>query len=512
MLKKVNNVFILILLFTVISVQGFSQPLDSNRSVIIKTIRINGKVKSNNGSKIVIASKDSLSLEFGLSADNKSPRDAFLFKIILSTEVDSSVYNSGSTSISYAGLNKNKYTLTIGAFDLQRRWSAKSVVFNFEVDDEEAALIKKLDSINDTNLKLIGKVAGTKPEGSSSNGLFPEKWTIYIIIFLIITVLVLLVILFYRFLSFQKWSIKSNKNKKEKSMQDDRNYISRDEYNRLLTENGSLKAEIAGLRGQIDALMVRGDQLTRQNRELQSSIAKLNNSKDELEDLQRQKDELFAVIIHDIKNPAALIKSLAELLTSYDLTATEQQEIINDIAQTTIKIVSLSQEVSKILSIESSKLVINFEKNNLNEVVNDVSHRNSIAARAKSIHLFCELMENLPDAEFDSQKMDEIIDNLLSNAIKFTPSGGTVRVRTSKELNNIVLEINDNGLGLTEEDLQNTFKRGVRLSAKPTAGEASSGLGLWIVRKLVEAHKGKVWVKSALGKGSTFAFSIPLKQ
>jgi signal transduction histidine kinase len=121
-------------------------------------------------------------------------------------------------------------------------------------------------------------------------------------------------------------------------------------------------------------------------------------------------------------------------------------------------------------------------------------------------------MDDLPETEFDPQRMDEVIDNLLSNAIKFTPQGGSIRIKTSKELNNIVLEVSDNGLGLTEEDLQNTFKRGVRLSARPTAGESSSGLGLWIVRKLIEAHKGRVWVKSAIGKGSTFAFSIPMKQ
>jgi signal transduction histidine kinase len=381
MLKKINKVILLIILIIVILIPVNSQPLDSNRTVIIKSIKINSKPKNIDGSKIVISSKDSIAFEYGLTADGKSPRDAFLFKILLATEIDSSVYNTGGTSISYSNLSKNKYSLTIGAFDLQRRWSAKSVIINFEVDDEEAALHKKLDSIIALNLKANQKNFNTKLESNTTNSLFPEKWTVYIIIVLIIIVLVLLVLLFYRFLSFQKWSVKFNKNKKEKSMQDDKNYISIEEYNRLLTENGDLKAEIAGLRGQIDALMVRGDQLIKQNKELQVSIAKLNSSKDELEELQKQKDELFAVIIHDIKNPAALIKSLAELLTSYDLTATEQQEIINDIAQTTIKIVSLSQEVSKILSIESNKMIINFEKNNLNEVVYDVSHRNSIAAK-----------------------------------------------------------------------------------------------------------------------------------
>ena len=97
----------------------------------------------------------------------------------------------------------------------------------------------------------------------------------------------------------------------------------------------------------------------------------------------------------------------------------------------------------------------------------------------------------------------------MSNAIKKKKKKGKVRILTKKENNNMIVEISDNGLGLSEEDVQKAFQRGVRLSATPTAGESSSGFGLWIVKKLVEAHKGKVWIRSALGRGSTFAFSIP---
>ncbi len=295
-------------------------------------------------------------------------------------------------------------------------------------------------------------------------------------------------------------------------MVDKNSFVPKQDFDQLQSENGDLRAEIAALRGQIDALNVRGEQLSKQNKELQGNLSKLENSKSELEELQVQKDELFAVIIHDIKNPASLIKSLVELLTSYDLTAVEQQEIINDIAQTTSKIVSLSQEVTKILSLESTNIHLEFDTASLNDVIKDVYQRNQIAAKNKSINLFTELMEKLPDAEFDPQKIDEVVDNLVSNAIKFTPNGGIIRVKSGKELNNLVVEVSDNGLGLSEDDLKHTFKRGAKLSAQPTAGESSTGLGLWIVKKLIESHKGRVWVKSALGKGSTFAFSIPLKQ
>ena len=129
-----------------------------------------------------------------------------------------------------------------------------------------------------------------------------------------------------------------------------------------------------------------------------------------------------------------------------------------------------------------------------------------------SSDLLLDLPDGLPFAQFDAQKISEVIDNLVSNAIKFTPKNGAIRIKSSLVEESIIIEISDNGLGLSEDDIKKAFKRGSKLSARPTAGESSTGLGLWIVKKLVEAHDGKVWVRSAVGKGSTFAFSIPVKQ
>ena len=282
-------------------------------------------------------------------------------------------------------------------------------------------------------------------------------------------------------------------------------------YDELFMENQSLKEEIDALRAQINVLQSRSYELNKQNKELEEKAEKLSKGKKELEDLQKQKDELFAVIIHDIKNPVALIKSLVELLRSYDLTATEQQEIIDDIFETTTKIVSLSQEVSRILSLESTAITLNLEQYNINEIINDVFRRNNIASKNKNIAMLLDLGNDIPQIELDYQKVDEIIDNLISNAIKFSHTGGEIRIKSINAEDNVVVEISDNGLGLSEVDIQKAFQRGARLSAKPTANEPSSGLGLWIVRKLVEAHSGRVWVRSALGKGSTFAFAIPVK-
>lgn len=280
----------------------------------------------------------------------------------------------------------------------------------------------------------------------------------------------------------------------------------------ILAENKRLKAELAALRGQIDGMQQRSDELMEHNRDLQDQVEKIKLKKDELENLQLQKDDLFAIIIHDIKNPASLIKSLVGLLTSYDLSAMEQQEVIGDIVETTQRIVKLSAEVSKVLSLESSDLKLKFEQAQINEIITDVFRINNAGAEAKEITMTHILDPDLPEAEIDPQKIAEVIDNLLSNAIKFSDKGGSIQVTTKKVDYNIVVDVKDTGLGLSEDDIRRAFQKGARLSAKPTKGESSTGLGLWIIKKLVESHNGRVWVRSSLGKGSIFSFSVPIKQ
>lgn len=283
------------------------------------------------------------------------------------------------------------------------------------------------------------------------------------------------------------------------------------DYEALLSENKSLKEQLSSMQYQIDALQKRSHELMKQNSSMQRNLLKMEKSKNDIEELQTKKDELFTLIIHDIKNPVALIKQLVELLSSYDLTATEQQEIIKDIANTTAKIINLSQEVSKIMTLESKHLTLNYDNVQITDIILDVYQRNLIAAKNKNIKLIADRNPNIPKALLDPQKTDEILDNLVSNAIKFTQKGGTIIIKSEIEKDYLIISVSDNGLGISEDDIKNAFKLGSRLSARPTGDEPSTGLGLWIVKKLVEAHNGRVWAKSALGKGSTFYVSIPFK-
>lgn len=111
----------------------------------------------------------------------------------------------------------------------------------------------------------------------------------------------------------------------------------------------------------------------------------------------------------------------------------------------------------------------------------------------------------------DAMQLRKALDNLVSNAIKYTPGGGSVFLRASTEGTYLILEVQDTGLGMTQEDINAAFQEFTRLSAQPTGGETSTGLGLYIVKKIVEMHEGDVSATSSgLGKGTTFTITLPL--
>ncbi len=459
-------------------------------------------------SSIVFASTDSTTFIYHCDA-KKEDFVAFVFKIIIKNNKEETFYTTNKTVISFKGLPESVYLLRIEAFAPQKKWNAVPLEISFEVNNKYAAVVKRSKQLKDSITKNSLKKEEIQQSDSLNKSYFIDVFKNYYYIFVIAIVAFFLAIIVLRKKS--KNSKKPKRNIRISNMADDTLItVPKIQIDRFQVENSNLKAEIVALRGQIDALQLRSRDMYVQNKELKDHIDRLSKSKVELEELQTQKDDLFAVVIHDIKNPAALIKSLVELLRSYDLTASEQQEVINDIFETTKKIVSLSQEVTRILSLESNFINLNLDKVDLRDIIKDVQKRNTISATNKSISVLLDLAEDIPETYMDYQKIDEVLDNLISNAIKFSHSGGKVRILSKIKEDHLVVEISDNGLGLSEEDITQAFQRGVKLSAQPTGGEHSSGFGLWIVKKLIEAHKGSVWVKSTLGKGSTFAFSIPM--
>lgn len=501
-----------------------------SRTTEVQAIVINGEQYNPNGknSSIVLSRSDTILFVYGCRiGSGERPPLLFSTRLTGKNRQQERQQTMNSPKCSYSGLPEDDYSFYVQAI-APGNWNASAVIVDFRVDNAEADRRKrerervlqaqKQAAQADSTVALSQKQART-------NVIF---WIVGVIVVVLGGALLMvrfktksgtknsgksflsrmigLVILFITSL-FTKIFTRTNQG--VSAMSTDAT-VSKMAYDKLLGENSQIRAEIAALRGQIDAMQTRGDELRVRIRELEEKIERISVKKQELEDLATQKDELFAMVIHDIKNPAGLVKGLVELLRTYDLTANEQHDVMNDLVETSRKIVSLSQEVCKIMALESGQMRLVYELWDVSDILRSVHRRNDPTAKNKQIEVVLDLPAELPEAEIDGQRIEEVVDNLLSNAIKFSHRGSTVRLRAKTESNALIIEVSDNGLGLSEDDIKRAFSRGAKLSATPTAGEPSSGLGLWIVKRIVEEHEGRVWVRSALGKGSTFAFQLPI--
>jgi signal transduction histidine kinase len=133
-------------------------------------------------------------------------------------------------------------------------------------------------------------------------------------------------------------------------------------------------------------------------------------------------------------------------------------------------------------------------------------------ANTKSIHIEKDVQENLPKISMDPNRIIQVLNNLIGNAIKFTPNDGTIKVGARLDRGNNAIEVNvkDNGIGITEENLSRIFDKFYQVGGRVSTDISGTGLGLSIAKEIVELHGGKVWVESKNGYGANFVFTLPL--
>jgi signal transduction histidine kinase len=193
--------------------------------------------------------------------------------------------------------------------------------------------------------------------------------------------------------------------------------------------------------------------------------------------------------------------TVSELLSRENITE-EQKENLGAIKKSLNRMNNLVAKILEIKVLESSSFKTNYSTVDLKQVTEQVISAFKIQSENKKIQIVKDLDQVV--ASMDRSLIVQIIDNLLSNAIKFSNQNTKIRV-TLKELTQTVrFEIADEGPGIMEEDKPKLFQKFQKLHAQPTGGESSTGLGLSIVKKYVEAMKGKVWCESEFGKGAKF--------
>ncbi len=240
-----------------------------------------------------------------------------------------------------------------------------------------------------------------------------------------------------------------------------------------------------------------------QSLEIEKQLRELVHQNDLQQKLNHEKQHLVSAVSHDLKGPFNRIFALVQLMDMSGGLSEEQKEYVGKIHQISIDGLGMVRNLLDNRRLEDKGIDMVVSEVNISVLLNPlVKHYRSVAEK-KNIEMSFDFPKEC-NVMADRNYLTRIFENLLSNAIKFSPPSTEISVRIIEEKNQWCVRIKDQGLGINEEDQQKMFNKFQKLSAKPTGGESSTGLGLWIVKTLVEKSGGKITFESAEGKGTTF--------
>ena len=245
---------------------------------------------------------------------------------------------------------------------------------------------------------------------------------------------------------------------------------------------------------------------------LESQNDRLMDVNRSLVELNNEKNEFLGIVAHDLKNPLSSILLGIDMLDRYreKMPLDQQRKKLVDMRHTSQRMQAIITNLLDINAIETGKFNLAPTKFNFSEAVAKMVEDYQERATTKNIMLNFATESAEVCAMADANATAEILDNLISNAVKYSPHDKRVWVSVHLSGQAVSCRVKDEGPGLSEEDKQKLFGKFQRLSAKPTGGEHSTGLGLSIVKKLAEAMQGNVWCESELGHGATFIVELPI--
>lgn len=231
----------------------------------------------------------------------------------------------------------------------------------------------------------------------------------------------------------------------------------------------------------------------------------------ELRRLEQIRQDFVANVSHELRTPISSIKGYAETLLEGALEDKDNaKEFISIIYQDSNRLANLINDLLDLSKIESGKMKMSFVLLDTVSVIKRAVTVIENQAKAKSIALKLNLPPGLPKIKADETRFSQVMINLLDNAIKYSSEGGSATISAKVINNTLQIDISDTGIGISEKDLPRIFERFYRVDKARSRELGGTGLGLSIVKHIVSAHGGQVWVKSELGLGSTFSFTIPL--
>lgn len=248
------------------------------------------------------------------------------------------------------------------------------------------------------------------------------------------------------------------------------------------------------------------------------SILRVVKAEREIEQL---KADFQSMLVHDLRSPLSVIIGVLELGArgEFDHEPEEAKEFMGSALETSQKMLSLINDILDVAKLEAGKLQLNKQPNDINVIVSGAVGQLKVIAREKGVVLNVDLGNDVPLCDCDGGKVDQVITNLVGNAVKFTPKGGEITIRTYRRFFNqdppglegdyVALDVIDTGVGMSAEEVPLVFDRYRQAKSAKDLSEKGTGLGLTIVKRVTEAHGGKVFVESSLGKGTKFTVVIP---
>ena len=275
--------------------------------------------------------------------------------------------------------------------------------------------------------------------------------------------------------------------------------IARDELDQAVTE------QIIQLRSALQAA----------NRTLERRVeertAELQKALERVSELSQLKSNFIANISHELRTPLTHIKGYLELLITESMgpIVEEQRHALQVSQQSTIRLETLIEDLIMVSLASRGELSINQKDVDIRRLANLAVKSSSTKAQDRGVNLHAVIDDDLPLVQADSQKIAWVLNQLLDNGIKFTPSGGRVVVVVKREGENLVIvSVTDTGIGIPSNRLNDIFEPFHQLDGSPTRRYGGTGLGLSLVRQIIEAHGSMIEVQSVEGRGSTFKFPL----
>ncbi|MCP4649914.1 MAG: hypothetical protein GY853_07545 [PVC group bacterium] len=253
------------------------------------------------------------------------------------------------------------------------------------------------------------------------------------------------------------------------------------------------------------------DQLEIRVQERTKELAEANQK---LVKLDKMKSDFVSAVSHELRTPLTSIKGYAAIMMAGRLgEVTEiQQEKLKKINVHSDELIQLVNDLLDIARIESGRIGMSIKHASLTEIIKSIADLFFPQTDEKDINMVLDMPEDQLMVWMDPSQISRVFINLIGNAMKFTPQNGEISIKVKPGEDFITVEVSDSGIGISKEDMARIFDEFYRVDNAINVEKKGTGLGLSLVNKIITAHKGKLWVSSELGKGTTFHFTLSTKQ